>query len=97
MSELTIIQRIDIERRIGQYMDTVDWSRINVGVCMMRFEDTHGEQAIRDLDAFVEWCETNNETDMIISTLAHDLNGCKDYRITPRTSGYSKYLPLPTE
>jgi len=54
----------------------------------MLFEETHGADAVAAMGRFIDWAEKNDRTDMIPVTLGHDLNGCEDKFMSPRTSGY---------
>jgi len=85
-------RRREVEKRVAKYL--VDcrringWGREDVGIALMLFEETHGADAVAAMGRFIDWAEKNDRTDMIPVTLGHDLNGCEDKFMSPRTSGY---------
>ena len=43
-----------------------------------------------DMVSFIDYCINNKMEDIISPTIAHDINGMRDYCFLPKTSGYYK-------
>lgn len=60
---------------------------------LREFAITHGENALQDMDAYIQWAEQNDQSaSEIRETIAHDLSGRKDKFMVPRTSGYEEQI-----
>jgi hypothetical protein len=57
------------------------------------FSKTHGIEAAYDLLGFIAYAEQEKlDRRQITITLLHDLSGCDDSLMLPRSSGYKKHL-----
>ena len=84
-----MIDIMEVERRLHKYLEPHGWSRMDVGISLMKFGDTHGEDAVQALDRFITWAEEHNQPDMMLATtIGHDLSGCEDALMLPRSSRY---------
>lgn len=80
---------VGVERQVASFLLGRGWERIDIGVAMMHFEETHGIEAVRALGRFINWAEAQHKTaDWIATQLGHDLNGCQDALMSPRTRNY---------
>jgi len=69
------------------YLQKYRWKRMDIGMSLERFEKTHSKKAISDLCYFIIKSKWNNiDNQIIATTIAHDLSGCKDKYILPRSS-----------
>lgn len=68
--------------------DYISVDRIDINISCYKYIEKFG---FEDVQGFISWCISNNETEIIPGTLLHDLNAIHDDGILPRTSGYSKY------
>lgn len=60
---------------------------------LQEFGVTHGENALQDMDAYLEWADKNQEKHSTkVQTIGHDLSGRSDKWMCPRTSGYDEIL-----
>ena len=75
-------------KRILPYLTKYGWGPVDIGIALMKFEETHGKDAVGAMARFITWAEENQQRDIIGSTLGHDLNGCEDKLMCPRTSSY---------
>jgi len=83
------VQRaLEVEKRAAKYLADYGWEPCDVGIAMMLFEETHGAEAVASMGRFIDWAEKNGQQDLIGPTVGHDLNGCKDPTMSPRTAGY---------
>jgi len=73
--------------RASQYLEGL-LTKMEVGIRVMYFEETHGMDKIEAMLRFIHWAEENDKRDIIVSTLCHDLGGCQDALMSPRSSGY---------
>ena len=63
--------------------------KINIAVSIDKFEQTHGNEALKAMGRFVDWARKNkNENLWMATSIVHDLNGCEDALMYPRTSSY---------
>ncbi len=93
---MTVAQELDIKEihelvlKIKIYLTPKeDWKPIDIAGALIRFERTHGTEKTRALGRFIKWAKANDKPDSFISVnLGHDLNGCDDSRMSPRTAGY---------
>jgi len=88
-AKTAVAERRTLEAMIARYLKPeAGWTAANIGIALMLFEDTHGTDAIAAMGRFIEWAERNGRLDIIAVTLGHDLNGCENPLMSPRTSGY---------
>ncbi len=82
-------ERLGLENTIRRYLLPVGWSPVDIGILLMRFEDTYGAAATSAMGRYIEWAEENDEPKERISvTIAHDLNSCEETWVLPRSSSY---------
>ena len=63
------------------------------GIMSLLFLQTHGEKALQHLADYIAWAEANDiKPQVIAETLAHDLGGCTDSFMLPRSDGYTHVL-----
>ncbi len=78
---------LEVLGRASKYLEGF-WTKMDVGISLMYFEETHGREKIDAMLRFMNWAETNGQTSIVAATLGHDLKGCQDAMMSPRTSGY---------
>lgn len=79
---------LDTEKKCLKYVSTY-YTPMNLGITLMYFEQTHGKNAIQALYNYIRWSEENKEPSHIITqTIIHDLGGCQDKFMSPRSSSY---------
>ncbi len=77
------------EKDIHGYLQGFGWIPMDIGIALMYFEATHGKKCIAAMKRFIKWGRKNKKEDGWIAVgLAHDLKGCQDKLMSPRTSGY---------
>ena len=75
--------------KLIKYLSPFGWKAIDVGIALMKFEGTHGKKCVKALERFIRWSEQHKkEIGWIAAQLGHDLNGCEDKTMSPRTAGY---------
>ncbi len=85
-------QLMALENEIFQHIEQHGWTKMDIGISVMYFEQTHGEEAMRGLRGFLRWAAQHNLGNGPISVvLGHDLKGCQDKLMLPRSFGYAKY------
>jgi len=87
-----IMGMLDIHKlvlKIKEYLTPKEgWRPIYIAEALMKFEATHGTDKTRALGRFIEWAKENHRESIIPVTLGHDLNGCEDPTMHPRTARY---------
>jgi len=80
---------LDVLKKAQKYLAGYDWDKSTVGISVMYFEETHGTESLAAMGRFIKWAESvGKEIGWIAATLGHDLNGCQDKTMCPRTSSY---------
>jgi hypothetical protein len=83
------VEHLKILKRVAAYLAAFGWDVINVGIALWKFEETHGVEKVRAMGRFIDWSEENGREDgWIAAQLGHDLNGCEETAMSPRTGGY---------
>ncbi len=78
-----------VEEMVAPYLVPHGWKRMDIGVYLMFFVETHGDSAISAMGRYIEWAEELGKKDNEIAvTLGHDLNGSKDKYMLPRSSSW---------
>ena len=78
-----------LENRVSGYLGEHGWSKMDVGISLMYFEETHGEEKVQAMNRFITWAESQGkDAGWVAAQLGHDLNGCKDETMSPRTGDY---------
>ena len=81
-------KEMDLLKEVMEYLEPHGWEPMDVGVRMMLFKKTHGEEAVDAMGRYLKWVADNNEKNGVPATLAHDLNACDDSMTLPRTASY---------
>jgi len=82
---------MQLEKKILKYLEKYGWTAMDVGIALMKFKETHGEDKVKAMERFIEKAEADKDRfpdSMIAVTLGHDLKGCEDALMSPRTSSY---------
>lgn len=61
---------------------------------LIKFIGTHGIEALQDLNGFIQYTKKlgkNEREKALYATLGHDLSGCDDELMLPRSYGYAGY------
>ena len=73
MATKQVVEQTDRETIIFAYMAEFGWSRENVGMALITFGETHGQDKIDAMIRFVVWSEKNKRSQgWIAAQIGHD-------------------------
>ena len=76
---------LEVNKHIAHYLGI---RLLHAGLLLMDYERLYGQEAVKSMARFVDWCKKNGKEEMIVPALAHDISEMYDECFNPRTAGY---------